>query len=49
MNPVAENLSYVRHDLAIFADYPLNKILTAGDPEYLKEHYKEIWSLLKIL
>ena len=26
-------------DLAAFVDYPLNKILTAGEPEYLKEHY----------
>lgn len=29
-------------DLAAFVDYPLNKILTAGDPEYLQEHYKEM-------
>ncbi len=31
-----------KSDLALFADYPLNKILTAGDPEYLKENYKEM-------
>ncbi|MDD7793567.1 Cof-type HAD-IIB family hydrolase [Clostridium sp. 'White wine YQ'] len=31
-----------KDDLAAFADYPLNKILTAGDPDYLKEHYKEM-------
>ena len=36
-------------DLAAFADYPLNKILTAGDPEYLKEHYKEMMEPFKIL
>lgn len=34
-------------DLAAFADYPLNKILTAGDPEYLKEHYKEMMEPFK--
>lgn len=27
-------------DLAKFADYPLNKILTAGDPEYLVENHQ---------
>ena len=27
-------------DLAAFVDYPLNKILTAGDPKYLEENYK---------
>lgn len=31
-----------KDDLAAFADYPLNKILTAGDPDYLKDHYKEM-------
>lgn len=36
-----------KDDLAAFADYPLNKILTAGDPEYLKEHYKEIMEPFK--
>lgn len=36
-----------KDDLASFADYPLNKILTAGDPEYLKEHYKEIMEPFK--
>lgn len=36
-----------KHDLAAFADYPLNKILTAGDPEYLKKHYKEMMEPFK--
>lgn len=31
-----------KRDLAKFADYPLNKILIAGEPEYLQAHYKEI-------
>ena len=31
-----------QEDLAAFVDYPLNKILTAGEPGYLKEHYKEM-------
>lgn len=34
-------------DLAAFADYPLNKILTAGEPEYLKVHYKEMMEPFK--
>lgn len=34
-------------DLATFADYPLNKILTAGDPEYLQSHYKEMMAPFK--
>lgn len=29
-------------DLAAFVDFPLNKILTFGQPEYLQEHYKEL-------
>ncbi|GEQ16336.1 MULTISPECIES: Cof-type HAD-IIB family hydrolase [Clostridium] len=29
-------------DLAEYVDYPLNKILTAGDADYLKENYKEM-------
>lgn len=29
-------------DLAEFADYPLNKILTFSDPEYLQEHHEEM-------
>ena len=29
-------------DMVDFADYPMNKILTAGEPEYLKENYKEM-------
>lgn len=34
-------------DLAAFADYPLNKILTAGSPDYLQEHYKEMMEPFK--
>ena len=34
-------------DLATFADYPLNKILTAGEPEYLKAYYKEMMEPFK--
>ena len=29
-------------DLAEFVDFPLNKILTTSDPEYLQAHYKEM-------
>ncbi len=29
-------------DLASFLDFPLNKILTTADPEYLQKHYKEM-------
>lgn len=36
-----------KEDLAKFADYPLNKILTAADPEYLQEHYKEMMEPFK--
>ena len=36
-----------KDDLASFADYPLNKILIAGDPEYLKENYKAIMEPFK--
>lgn len=36
-----------KDDLANFADYPLNKILTAGDPEYLQENYKEMMEPFK--
>lgn len=36
-----------KDDLATFADYPLNKILTAGDPEYLKENYKAMMEPFK--
>ncbi|WP_411167458.1 Cof-type HAD-IIB family hydrolase [Clostridium sp. MB05] len=36
-----------KEDLAAFADYPLNKILTAGDPEYLQENYKEMMEPFK--
>lgn len=34
-------------DLAQYIDYPLNKILTAGEPDYLKEHYKEMMEPFK--
>lgn len=36
-----------KDDLAAFADYPLNKILTAGDPEYLQANYKEMMDPFK--
>lgn len=36
-----------KDDLAAFADYPLNKILTAGEPEYLRSHYKEMMEPFK--
>lgn len=36
-----------KDDLAAFADYPINKILTAGQPEYLKENYKEMMDPFK--
>lgn len=29
-------------DLCKFTDFPVNKILTAGDAQYLQEHYKEM-------
>ena len=29
-------------DLEKFIDFPVNKILTAGDSDYLEEHYKEM-------
>lgn len=34
-------------DLAAFVDYPLNKILTTSDPEYLQEHYQEMMEPFK--
>jgi len=34
-------------DLAEFADYPLNKILTAGNPEYLQKNYKAMMEPFK--
>lgn len=36
-----------KDDLATFADYPLNKILTAGSPEYLEAHHKEMMEPFK--
>lgn len=34
-------------DLAVFVDFPLNKILTTSDPEYLQEHYQEMMEPFK--
>ncbi len=34
-------------DLASFADFELNKILTTADPEYLQEHYQEMMEPFK--
>lgn len=34
-------------DLADFLDFELNKILTAGEPEYLEKHYKEMMKPFK--
>ena len=34
-------------DLAAFVDFPLNKILTTSDPEYLQAHYKEMMEPFK--
>ena len=34
-------------DLAEFLDYPINKILTTSDPEYLQEHYQEMMAPFK--
>ncbi len=31
-----------KRDLAAFCDFPLNKILNAGDPSYLQEHWREM-------
>lgn len=36
-----------KDDLAAFADYPLNKILTAGEAEYLQANYKEMMEPFK--
>lgn len=36
-----------KEDLAAFADFPLNKILTTADPEYLQAHYKEMMEPFK--
>lgn len=36
-----------KDDLAAFADYPLNKVLTAAAPEYLEAHYKEMMEPFK--
>lgn len=34
-------------DLAAFVDFPLNKILTTSDPDYLQEHYLEMMEPFK--
>jgi len=34
-------------DLAAFADYPLNKILTTADPDYLQAHYEDMMAPFK--
>lgn len=34
-------------DLAVFVDYPVNKILTTSDPEYLQAHYQEMMEPFK--
>ena len=34
-------------DLAEFVDFPLNKILTTSDPEYLQAHYQEMMEPFK--
>jgi len=36
-----------KRDLASFADYPIEKILTAGEPEYLRDHYEEMGAPFK--
>ena len=35
------------NDLSAFVDYPLNKILTAGDDDYLQANYKEMMEPFK--
>lgn len=34
-------------DMAEFVDFPVEKILTLGEPEYLQEHYKEMQAPFK--
>ncbi len=36
-----------KKDLAGFVDFPLNKILTTSDPEYLQAHYQEMMEPFK--
>ena len=36
-----------KKDLAAFVDYPLSKILVAGDPEYLRKNYEDIYEPFK--
>ena len=36
-----------KKDLAAFVDFPLNKILTTADPQYLKAHYQEMMEPFK--
>ena len=43
MNHVVEKFKLCEvDDLAEFVDFPLNKILTTSDPEYLQAHYQEM-------
>lgn len=36
-----------KSDLAEFLDYEVNKILTAGEPQYLRDHYQEMMEPFK--
>ncbi|MGG5461272.1 Cof-type HAD-IIB family hydrolase [Clostridium sp. B9] len=36
-----------KDDLAVFADFPLNKVLTAATPEYLRANYEEMMAPFK--
>lgn len=36
-----------KEDLAAFVDFPLNKILTTSDPQYLQEHHEEMMAPFK--
>lgn len=41
----ARSNSYIlceKRDLAAFADFPIEKILTAGEPAYMRDHYEEM-------
>ena len=41
------NFKLCEIDLSSFVDFPLNKILTAGDPEYLNKHYQDMMEPFK--
>ena len=48
MNHVVGNYKLCEiDDLAAFADFEINKILTTSDPEYLQEHYQEMMEPFK--